>query len=173
MLWGIYSAIYGEVNVSVEKCVEIKGAYVEKYQSCFISVTLKSWSGQKLLDPTTYYSTVYFKESGASNGCFLSSYVWNVVCVFAGRLEASHERSKSCGRHHHKSGYTRQIPEGLFGHQSRVWQSVKGSRCWESNQDASSNLYQAVVLIADAFEKQEGTISSICFLHSLQLPIWQ
>ena len=30
MLWGIYSAIYGEVNVSVEKCVEIKGDYVEK-----------------------------------------------------------------------------------------------------------------------------------------------
>ena len=26
----IYSAIYGEVNVSVEKCVEIKGDYVEK-----------------------------------------------------------------------------------------------------------------------------------------------
>ena len=41
MLWGIYSAIYGEVNVSVEKCVEIKGDYVEKQQSCFISVTLK------------------------------------------------------------------------------------------------------------------------------------
>ena len=30
MLWGIYSAIYGEVNVSVEKCVEIEGDYVEK-----------------------------------------------------------------------------------------------------------------------------------------------
>ena len=30
MLWGIYSAFYGEVNVSVEKCVEIKGDYVEK-----------------------------------------------------------------------------------------------------------------------------------------------
>jgi hypothetical protein len=29
MLLGIYSAIYGEVNVSVEKCVEIKGDYVE------------------------------------------------------------------------------------------------------------------------------------------------
>ena len=43
-----------KVNVSVEKCVEIKGDYVEKQQSCFISVTLKSWSGQKLLDPTTY-----------------------------------------------------------------------------------------------------------------------
>ena len=54
MLWGIYSAIYGEVNVSVEKCVEIKGDYVEKQQSCFISVTSKSWSGRKLLDPTTY-----------------------------------------------------------------------------------------------------------------------
>ena len=26
----IYSAIYGEVNVSVEKCFEIKGDYVEK-----------------------------------------------------------------------------------------------------------------------------------------------
>ena len=52
MLWGIYSAIYGEVNVSVSGGVEIKGDYVEKEQSCFISVTLKSWSGRKLLDPT-------------------------------------------------------------------------------------------------------------------------
>ena len=26
----VYSAIYGEVNVSAEKCVEIKGDYVEK-----------------------------------------------------------------------------------------------------------------------------------------------
>ena len=54
MLWGIYSAMYGEVNVSVEKCIEIKGDPVEKWQICFISVTLKSWSGRKLLDPTTY-----------------------------------------------------------------------------------------------------------------------
>ena len=30
MLWGTYTAIYGEVNVSVEKCFEIKGDYVEK-----------------------------------------------------------------------------------------------------------------------------------------------
>ena len=30
LLWGICSAIYGEVNVSVEKCVEIQGDYVEK-----------------------------------------------------------------------------------------------------------------------------------------------
>jgi len=35
-----------------EKCIEIKGDYIEKQQSCFISVTLKSWSGRKLLDPT-------------------------------------------------------------------------------------------------------------------------
>jgi hypothetical protein len=27
---GIYSAIYGEVNVSVSVCVEIKGDYIEK-----------------------------------------------------------------------------------------------------------------------------------------------
>ena len=30
MFWGIYSAIYGEVNVSVEKCDETKGDYVDK-----------------------------------------------------------------------------------------------------------------------------------------------
>ena len=60
MLWGIYSAIYGEVNVSVEKCVEIKGDYVEKQQSRFISVTLKGWSGRKLLDPTTYTLLMIF-----------------------------------------------------------------------------------------------------------------
>ena len=41
-----------------EKCVEIKGDYVGKWQSCFISVTLKSWSGRKLLDPTTYSPTI-------------------------------------------------------------------------------------------------------------------
>ena len=28
--------------------------YVEKQQICFISVTLISWSGRKLLDPTTH-----------------------------------------------------------------------------------------------------------------------
>ena len=62
MLWGIYIAIYGEVNVAVEKCVEIKGDYVEKQQICFISVTLKSWSGRKLLGPTTQlkYQLCYF-----------------------------------------------------------------------------------------------------------------
>jgi len=41
MLRGIYSAIYGEVNVSVSVCVEIKGDCIEKWQSCFISVTLE------------------------------------------------------------------------------------------------------------------------------------
>jgi hypothetical protein len=30
-LRGIYSAIYGEVNVSVTVCVEIKGNYIEKW----------------------------------------------------------------------------------------------------------------------------------------------
>jgi hypothetical protein len=30
MLWGIYSAIYGEVNVSVSVCVEIKWDNIEK-----------------------------------------------------------------------------------------------------------------------------------------------
>jgi hypothetical protein len=35
----IYSAIYGEVNVSVSVCVEIKGDCTEKYQS-EVSVSL-------------------------------------------------------------------------------------------------------------------------------------
>jgi hypothetical protein len=30
MLRGIYSAIYGEINVLVAVCVEIKGDYIEK-----------------------------------------------------------------------------------------------------------------------------------------------
>ena len=47
----LYSDIYGEVNVRTSVWVEIKGDYIEKYHSLFISVTLKSWSGRKLLDP--------------------------------------------------------------------------------------------------------------------------
>jgi hypothetical protein len=47
-----YNSIYGEVNVSVSN------GYVLQYAggtraSCFISVTLKTWSGRKFLDPTT------------------------------------------------------------------------------------------------------------------------
>ena len=44
MLWGIYSAIYGEVNVSVEKCVEIKGDYVEKIAKLFYFCHLKKFN---------------------------------------------------------------------------------------------------------------------------------
>ena len=55
MLLGIYSAIYGEVNVSVSICGEIKGDYIEEQQSCFVSVTLNSWSGRKLLDQPSYF----------------------------------------------------------------------------------------------------------------------
>jgi hypothetical protein len=51
MLRGIYIGIYGEVNVLVSVCVEIKGDCIEKWQICFICVTLKIWSGRKLLDP--------------------------------------------------------------------------------------------------------------------------
>ena len=65
----LYSAIYGEVNVSVEKCVEIKGDYVEEQRSCLISVTLKSWSGRKLLDPTTYVSSTQHNCDATSTRC--------------------------------------------------------------------------------------------------------
>jgi hypothetical protein len=58
MVWGdiLYSAIYGEVNVSVSCGYVLHIDYIEKEQICFISVTLKSWSGRKLLDSTTYLS---------------------------------------------------------------------------------------------------------------------
>ena len=49
MLCGIYSAIYGEVNVSVEKCVEIKGDYVEKIEKLFYFCHLK-----KMVRPETF-----------------------------------------------------------------------------------------------------------------------
>ena len=51
----------------MKKCVEIKGDYVEKQQSCFISVTLK-----KVVRPETfgpYYAFIDIRHSGflASN----------------------------------------------------------------------------------------------------------
>ena len=49
MLWGIYSAIYGEVNVSVEKCVEIKGGLCWKIAKFFYFCHLK-----KLVRPETF-----------------------------------------------------------------------------------------------------------------------
>jgi hypothetical protein len=55
-----------------EKCVEIKGDYIEKQQSCFISVTLKSWSGRKLLDPTTY---MYISQMTAVYFCVITQRV--------------------------------------------------------------------------------------------------
>jgi hypothetical protein len=58
MLRGIYSALYGEVNVSVSGGYVLQYAGGTRASSCFISVTLKIWSGRKLLDPITYVGTV-------------------------------------------------------------------------------------------------------------------
>jgi len=57
MVRGIYSAIYGEVNVSVSDGYVLQFTGGTRASSCFISVTLKIWSGRKLLDPTTYVET--------------------------------------------------------------------------------------------------------------------
>jgi hypothetical protein len=54
MLRGIYSAIYGEVNVSVSGCYVLQYAEGTRASSFFISVTLKIWSGRKGLDKSTY-----------------------------------------------------------------------------------------------------------------------
>jgi hypothetical protein len=50
----IYSAIFGEVNISVSVCVEIKWDYTEKERSCIISVGLKVGQDGKPLDPLPY-----------------------------------------------------------------------------------------------------------------------
>ena len=49
VLWGMYSAIYGEVNVSVEKCVEIKGRLCWKGAKLFYFCHFK-----KLVRPETF-----------------------------------------------------------------------------------------------------------------------
>jgi len=69
MLRGIYSAIYGEINVSVSVGVELKGDYIEKEQNCSISVTLQSWSGRKILDPFSYVSTPLLPGTKPSTHC--------------------------------------------------------------------------------------------------------
>jgi hypothetical protein len=53
-LRGIYSAIYGEVNVSVSVGYVLQYAGGTRASSCFIYVNLKIWSGPKRLDTTTY-----------------------------------------------------------------------------------------------------------------------
>ena len=76
MLWGIYSAICGEVNASVEKCVEIKGDYVEKQQSCFISVTFKVGQARNfwtLLRTSTNQTNMYKKHCALPSYCVASS----------------------------------------------------------------------------------------------------
>ena len=63
MLWGIYSAICGEVNISVEKCVEIKGRLCWKIAKLFYFCHLK-----KLVRPET------------SGPCCVPS-GWRIVCT--------------------------------------------------------------------------------------------
>ena len=51
------------VRLNVSVCVEIKGDCIEKWQSCFVSVSLNSWSARKILDPPSYvitYLLTYF-----------------------------------------------------------------------------------------------------------------
>jgi len=60
---GIYSATYGEVAIAVSGGYVLHIDYIEKQQSCFISLNLKSWSDRKLLNPTTYF------EAPLPTGC--------------------------------------------------------------------------------------------------------
>ena len=87
----IYLLIHG-----CEKCVEIKGDYVEKQQRCFISVTLKSWSDRNLLYPTTYLSFAMHvpvdgrnmqEEYGVYN-ILSCTYVYLLLSVYLNRLKS-------------------------------------------------------------------------------------
>ena len=60
----MYSAVYSEVNISVSGGYVLQYAGGTRASSCFISVTLKSWSGRNILDPTTYMITTKVTRIG-------------------------------------------------------------------------------------------------------------
>ena len=76
MLWGTYSAIYGEVNVSVENCVEIKGDYVEKQQSCFYFCHLKKLVRPETFGPYYVCCESYYLKQEERKSVFLA------MCIF-------------------------------------------------------------------------------------------
>ena len=57
----IYSAIYGEVNVSVEKCVEIKGKIAKLFYFCHLTKLVRP----EILDPTTYIHRLTYNFKAA------------------------------------------------------------------------------------------------------------
>jgi hypothetical protein len=52
MLRGIYSAIYGEVNVSVSVCLEIKGDYIGKKELFYLCHLKKDGQAGNFLGPS-------------------------------------------------------------------------------------------------------------------------
>ena len=76
---------------------------LKKKESCFISITLKSWSGRKISDPTTYnvicnYVSV---KSAASNFIRISTndnkILTNIVAVSQGKgLKITHISASPC-----------------------------------------------------------------------------
>ena len=66
------------------------GDYAEKEKRCFISVTLKSWSGRNLLEPTTYVirgrsSVVTGLWMSSQNMSFFSSSTLSWICWYSNR----------------------------------------------------------------------------------------
>jgi hypothetical protein len=78
MLQGMYSAIYGEVNVSVWDGYVLQYAGGCRASICFISVTLKIWSDRKLLDPTTY---VFSETDGRIGSSFYTHFSFNLTTL--------------------------------------------------------------------------------------------
>jgi hypothetical protein len=90
MLRGIYSAIYGEVNVSVSGGYVLQYAGGTRASSCFISATLKSLSGRKLLGPTTYIINLWLLGTGmALNIMWSVEQVTGLSDVFVSKLQWS------------------------------------------------------------------------------------
>ena len=84
MLWGICSDIYGEVNVSVEKCVEIKGRLCWKIAKLFYFCHLK-----KLVRPETFGPHyVYVAQSLPLRLVSLWAYSYNISAQVNNRIHA-------------------------------------------------------------------------------------
>jgi hypothetical protein len=91
---GVYSAICGEVNVSVSGSYVLQYAGGTRPSSWFISVILKSWSGRKLLDPTTYKTCV------DSFTCMSIQVQWNLNTVLEKQKLRTHIICCSNGLYH-------------------------------------------------------------------------
>jgi hypothetical protein len=88
----IYSAIYGEVNISVSGSYMLQYAGGTRASTCFI-VTWESWSDQKLLNPTYINilhkncNVVHFFHTSVKVSCRIFTVCWTLYTLFLLQLK--------------------------------------------------------------------------------------